>query len=278
MNDKTRISIVVPMCNEEESLALLTEKLHLLHERLSLEYDVEYCLVDDGSTDRTRALMAAVIPAGARSLCLFHEQNKGLGAAIRTGLSGASGAIVCTIDADCSYPPENLRELIELVVSGRADIAVASPYHPRGGVVGVKPWRLILSRQCSLLYRLLSPLKLFTYTSIFRAYCSKAAREVKFESNGFVSAVEILLNANRKGFRIAERPMVLYARQSGFSKIRIVTTIATHLVMIWKSGCTSLFVLFGRKEPLASRGLGRRGASVQIATAFAAAKEDNLIR
>lgn len=277
-NETMRISIVVPMCNEEDSLALLRGRLLHLHEDISSRYKVEYCLVDDGSTDGTRALMSSVAPAGAETLCLFHEQNQGIGAAIRTGLRGATGTIACTIDADCSYPPENLRELIEMVASGHCDIAVASPYHPHGGVEGVKPWRLLLSRQCSLLYRLCSPLKLYTYTSIFRAYNSKSIRALKFESNGFVSAVETLLDANSKGFRIAEHPMVLHARQHGVSKIKIVTTIAAHLVVIWKSGCSSLSGMLGQRKPPRAQVRAKDGAPVRISAAFATVKEESLTR
>ncbi len=277
LNDKRRLSIVVPMCNEEESIGVLTEKLLRLHENISTQYEVEYCLVDDGSTDGTRRLMAAVVPPGAHCQCFHFVQNRGLGAAIRTGLSEATGAIVCTIDADCSYPPENLCALIEMVASGQTDIAVASPYHPQGGVVGVKPWRLILSRQCSLLYRTVSPLKLYTYTSIFRAYCSAAARDVSSESDGFVSAVEILLSAQRKGYRVSEAPMVLYARQHGYSKIRIATTIAAHLAVLWSASQTSLLAAFTRWTQAFTRTSGKVDGRPTSRPALAAMEEDHLI-
>jgi dolichol-phosphate mannosyltransferase len=273
-NEKSRLSIVVPMCNEEESIALLSEKLLRLHESVSSRYEVEYCLVDDGSTDRTRSLMAAVAPPDARCVCLHHEHNRGLGAAIRTGLNEAFGVIVCTIDADCSYPPEKLCELIEMVESGHADIAVASPYHPQGAVIGVKPWRLILSRQCSALYRLVSPLKLYTYTSIFRAYSRAAAKEVKSKSDGFVSAVEILLCAQRKGYRVSEVPMVLYARQHGYSKIRIATTIGAHLAVLWNAARTSLVATFARREPVFVRMPVSMDSPARINSAFTAMEKD----
>ena len=233
------VSVVVPMYNEEESIAILREKLALLQERLSSSYSVEYCLVDDGSTDRTWELMRTAAPQGAGCVCCRHEQNRGLGAAIRTGLRASGGLVVCTIDADCSYPPEDLSTLIDLVISQKADVAVASPYHPQGGVVGVNLWRIVLSRQCSGLYRLFGSPKLHTYTSIFRAYSGAAARQIDFKSDGFVSAVEMLFAADRLGYRIQEVPLVLRARQRGSSKIRIPRTICAHLAM--------MFALAGRR-------------------------------
>jgi dolichol-phosphate mannosyltransferase len=228
-HEKTRLSIIVPMCNEEDSIGILREKLFRLQQRISANYDVEYCLVDDGSRDETRTLMTSAVPSGASCVCAHHELNRGLGAAIRTGLEVASGAIVCTIDADCTYSPEDLQTLIEMIASGHADIAVASPYHPRGAVIGVRRWRLLLSQQCSRLYRGVSPLKLYTYTSIFRAYNGAAAKDLEFRSDGFVSAVEMLLSAHRKGYRVREAPMTLHARERGYSKMRIAKTIGAHL-------------------------------------------------
>lgn len=274
-DERKRISIVVPLCNEEESMGLLNQKLFRLQERIAARYDVEYCLVDDGSTDATYRLMASVVPPDASCICLHHERNRGIGAAIRTGLKAASGAIVCTIDADCSYSPENLCVLIDLVACGITDIAVASPYHPRGEVIGVKPWRLLLSRMCSLLYRCVVPLKLHTYTSIFRAYSGPAVRTLQFQSDDFVSAVEILLCAHRHGFRVCEVPMALYARQNGQSKIRIAYTVVGHLAMLRRAAQLRMAGLFVRRNRRFSPAPGRADEYAPARTQFGPIKEDN---
>ena len=245
------VSIVVPMCNEEESIEILREKLALLHNRLEPDFEVEYCLVDDGSTDSTWDLMGSAAPVNASYVRRKHIVNRGVGAAIRTGLAASSGSIVCTIDADCSYPPEDLYSLIQRIVAGEADIAVASPYHPAAGVVGVKRWRIVLSRQCSRLYQWLSPLKLYTYTSIFRAYTGEAARQLTFSSDGFVSAAEMLFNAHRRGFRVCEVPLLLRARQRGYSKIRILRTISAHLALMVQLMRSSGLILSDPMLPVA---------------------------
>jgi dolichol-phosphate mannosyltransferase len=239
------VSIIVPMCNEEESIDLLREKLGRLQHRIGQNFAIEYCMVDDGSTDGTWNLMRSAVPQSATYVMRRHDRNRGVGAAIRTGLEVASGSIVCTIDADCSYPPEDLCALIDLVACGDADVAVASPYHPAGGVVGVKRWRILLSRQCSLLYRFVSPLKIHTYTSIFRAYTGNAATRLKFGSDGFVSAVEILMCAHRMGYRVREVPLVLHARQRGYSKIRIAKTICAHLGLIMREAQVGIMDALG---------------------------------
>lgn len=226
------VCIVIPLCNEEASLPMLGDRLRLLERRIGDRYALRFLFVDDGSTDRTAELLPSAVPPGARYAICRHERNRGVGAAFRTAFAQVDEDIVCTIDSDCSYGPELLGQMIEEIASGRSDVHVASPYHPLGGAEGVKRWRLLLSANCSLLYRHLSGLRLYTYTSIFRVYRGAVVRSVQFRRDDFIAAVEILLSAAARGFRIAETPMVLHARRTGTSKMRIAKTIAGHLRLL----------------------------------------------
>ena len=241
------ISIVIPVFNEEAGVLPLKVKLLRLAELLSSEFTPEFVFVDDGSSDATVAVLYYHFNTGdIRFRVLEHGTNRGVGAAFRTGFRAARGSFVCTIDADCSYSPEGLRELLHALLQSGKDIAVASPYHPQGSVVGVPAWRLLLSRACSLLYRCMSPLKLYTYTSIFRAYRAEVIRQVKFRGDGFVSAAEILLEAGRLGFTVVEVPMVLRARAVGHSKMKIVRTINSHLKVLFSTAKDA------QKQPVAA--------------------------
>jgi dolichol-phosphate mannosyltransferase len=229
---RLRVCILIAVCNEEASLPELAVKLRKLHATLQPAYRVEYCFVDDGSTDRTATLVLSTVPTGARVSVLSHGTNRGIGAAFRTGVLHTDADIICTIDADCSYPPTDLDRMITEIAAGQTDIVVASPYHPEGSVLNVQRWRLFLSLQCSLLYRIFTPLKLHTYTSMFRAYRGAVARSVRFPSDGFVSTVEIVLDAASRGARISEAPLVLSRRAKGRSKMRLGQTIRAHLRLI----------------------------------------------
>lgn len=227
------VSIVVPIFNEEDGIGLLREKLLKLKGLLGDSCRLEFIFVDDGSADGTVAgLKAQFAEFGAPFKIVEHGRNCGVGAAFRSGFRVSAGKIICTIDADCTYSPEGLKLLLDALAITGADIAVASPYHPQGGVEGVAWWRLALSRRCSALYRWVSPLKLYTYTSIFRAYRSDVIRNVNFTSDDFVSATEILLAAGRQGYRVTEVPMVLRARSIGRSKMKVLRTIISHLRML----------------------------------------------
>lgn len=230
---RPRVAVVIPVCNEQDSLPTLRIRLAELQRGLQDRFIVFYLFVDDGSTDRTVELVSRVVPAGATHQVVSHGTNRGLGEAFRTAFQTVGCAeIVCTIDADCSYRADNLIPMINRITQGRADVVVASPYHPQGGVDGVPAWRLALSRRCSQLYRLVSPLQLYTYTSMFRVYRGSVVRAAKFQSTGFVSTVEILMSASYLGYHIDEYPVILHRRVAGTSKMRILRTVGQHLRLL----------------------------------------------
>jgi len=227
-----RVSIIVPVLNEADGIEQLKQKLEGVKEALSEFGSIEFVFVDDGSTDGTLPLLKNAFPEGQLCRIISHDKNRGVGAAFRTGFEYASGNIVCTIDADCSYEPRGLKELIKTLEGSQADVAVASPYHPNGAVQGVGAGRLLLSRVCSLIYRTISPVPLYTFTSIFRAYRWSVTQTVKFQADGFVSAAEILIHAAEQGYRISEVPLVLRARRTGTTKMKILRTVVRHLSLM----------------------------------------------
>lgn len=228
------VDIIIPLCNERESIQKMTDCLGSLHKRLVSRYKVRYLFVDDGSTDRTGEFLEGAAPRGSHFKILTHPINRGVGAAFRTAFEHVDGDYVCTIDADCSYGPDRLLQMLDALEDGGADVIVASPYHPNGAVQGVQRWRIALSASCSNLYRMLTPLKLYTYTSIFRAYRTKTVKGLAVENDGFVAAVEILLSIDRLGYRIEEMPMTLCRRSTGISKMRVGKTTAAHLKLLKK--------------------------------------------
>jgi dolichol-phosphate mannosyltransferase len=234
MPELTRVSLIVPFYNEEEGIPSLAERLTRLDHRLSSEYEMEYVLVDDGSQDNgmkiARKLLFARLP---RVVYGRHECNRGLGAAIRTGFSLASGDILVSIDSDCTYDPMDVPKLLSALAANDAEIATGSPYHPEGGVENVVGWRLLLSRGASFLYRCICPCKLYTYTSMMRAYRRHVVEGTPFESDGFAAVTEILLEASFRGFRIVEVPLMLHSRKTGVSKMKVARTIRIHLQLLF---------------------------------------------
>ncbi|HYL91884.1 MAG TPA: glycosyltransferase family 2 protein [Alphaproteobacteria bacterium] len=235
----TRISLVVPLFNEEKGIPLLAGRLAQLREKLKPAYELECLLVDDGSRDATVAVLQQTFAGTPHVRILEHGKNKGAGAAMRTGFQNASGEIVCTIDADCTFDPLEIPNLLEAMAREKADIAIGSPYHPRGGVENVVPWRLFLSKGASLMHRAVSRSKLYSYTSFLRAYRRDVLEKISFESNGFVAVTELLMKALLRGYTAVEVPTVLRRRVTGVSKMNVYRNIVSHLrlgsaVMYWR--------------------------------------------
>ncbi len=193
---------------------------------------VEIIFVDDGSRDGTFARLNETFSGHNKSGVIFkylkHETNLGLGAAIRSGFTLADGDIVVTVDSDGTYKFSEIPALLACLIPG-IDIVTASPYHPKGSVIGVPAYRLVLSRGSSLIYRFLVDWHLYTYTCLFRAYRSAVVKNIRFESDGFLAGTELLVKALLKGYQAAEFPAVLYKRRYGISKARIAQTIYSHL-------------------------------------------------
>lgn len=225
------VSVVVPCFNEQEALPHLLAALERLVEAHGGRYDFEFLLVDDGSRDDTWPLLEAACRANPRCRALRHDANRGIAAAIMTGLRAARHETVCSIDSDGTYAPEQLVDLIPLLTAG-VQLVTASPYHPLGKVLNVPAWRLALSRSASGLYRRFSRQKLHTYTSCFRVYRRSAVGGLRLENDGFVGVAELLWKIDRQGGQIVECPAVLDVRRYGQSKLRLFQVVAGHLRLL----------------------------------------------
>jgi dolichol-phosphate mannosyltransferase len=219
------LTVVMPFFNEE---ALLPDVAGLCERvRAALKgHDVELLAVDDGSTDGTAAGLASV--AGLEVAA--HARNRGVGAAMTTGLSRAAGDVALVYDPDEAYAADCLPALVEAVRD--ADVATLSPYHPDGGVEGVDPIRLLLSRSASLLYRWRLKRRLYTFTCAVRAYRIATIRDLLPAPDGYTAAAYLLAAALQAGLKVVEVPAVLRVRSKGRSKMRVRRAIGAHLRLL----------------------------------------------
>lgn len=236
-----RLSIIIPCYNEAENInKLYIELLPVVEGILSRGWQgapdekitAEIIFVDDGSRDDTYTKLqeqfASEPPDGINYKFLKHEVNRGLGAAVRTGFSGADGDIVITMDSDGTYKFSSLPELLSRLRPD-VDLVTASPYHPEGEVVGVPAYRLLLSQSSSLLYRILVDWHIHTYTCLYRAYRAEVIKNIDFQADDFLAGTEILVKAMLQGYRVEEFPAALHRREFGVSKARIAQTIISHV-------------------------------------------------
>lgn len=229
------ILAVVPAYNEEANLGRLLTELDRVLAGLGEPYRV--LVVDDGSTDRTRALVeewGRRAPVSVAS----HGTNRGVGQAFRTGFAwglaqGQDGDVLVTLEADNTSDLAILPEMVRRLRAGH-DVVLASCYAARGGVKNTTPLRMLLSATANVIVRTLfrfGPLR--TFSSFYRAYRVESLRRALLrhgdrfiEEPGFVCMVEVLVKLKRLRFKIAEVPMVLDCKQRiGPSKMKILRTM-----------------------------------------------------
>lgn len=230
MTVQYHLSIIIPCYNEAAGVPAMREKLGAVLPVLRRRGSVELVLVDDGSRDGTGDLLQAAFKDERDVTIVRHERNLGLGAALRTGLNHAKGAIIVTTDSDGTYPFAQIPELLNHM-RPEVDVVTASPYHPQGGVANVPAYRIFISKSASLLYRLLIDRRIHTYTALFRAYRREVIDTIypRLTDNGFLMVTQMLVEAILAGYRVAEYPTVLQVRRTGTSKAKIIRITKTHL-------------------------------------------------
>jgi dolichol-phosphate mannosyltransferase len=229
---RAEVTIVVPCFNEEAGLPALLTRLDQLINTEARGWEALF--VDDGSVDRTQELLAAAARDRTWLRVVRHPRNLGLGAALRSGFAGPLAPVVCTIDSDCTYPPERLPEMLDALDRG-ADIVTASPWHPENRSVEGSRLRVAMSRTVSRIYQCVVGNKIHTFTCLFRAYRREVVERVSFADDGFSAVAEILVRAALLGYRVVELPMPLTLRRHGVSNMSVVTAITSHLKLLTKT-------------------------------------------
>jgi hypothetical protein len=223
-----RISVVVPMHNEEEGVAATLTRLREALDGTRGSWEI--VVVDDGSTDETRARALEAARGDERIRIVSYAPRGGRGRALRRGFAAAQGELVTSIDADLSYDPEHVVRMVEaLEADPGLDIVLASAYMPGGSVAGVPPKRLWISRLGNAVLRRAYGSRWHTLTCIVRGYRRRALERLALNSDGKEIHLEVLSKAIACKMAIREIPGHLRARQKGQSKFRCGRTSATHL-------------------------------------------------
>ncbi|MCG3135386.1 MAG: Polyprenol monophosphomannose synthase [Planctomycetes bacterium] len=228
-----RLSVVVPMKDEEGSLPVLEREMAELRSGLPAGDELEVLLVDDGSTDGTAAAAESLCARSPAFRLLRHDRNRGFGAGLRTGVEASTGDVVVSYDADCAYPAGDVLKLLAALGRG-VDVASATPFAAADGAgeFRVGPHRRLLSWGCSAIYR--TALRgraggVRTFTCAFRAYRGELIRGTAWRADGFLAAAEILSVLLLSGARVVEVPSTLRKRFAGRSKMKVVRTALGHL-------------------------------------------------
>ena len=211
--------------NVETTLSRVGEAL------ASFEGAYEIIVVNDGSIDHTLEILRKIESQNRKIRVVSYSRNIGRGIALRKGFQESKGNIVVSIDADLSYDPRYILDLVNALRRAEdLDLVLASPYMPGGGVQDVPALRLWISKLGNIILRFAMPNRIYTSTGIFRAYRKHVLDSLELESDGKEIHLEILSKAMALGYRIKELPVILKGRKKGRSKFKFKKTAISHLV------------------------------------------------
>jgi glycosyltransferase involved in cell wall biosynthesis len=195
------LSIIVPVFNEVRTVRAVIERLS----SIALPIGREVLIVDDGSTDGTRAVLSDVKRSGAPVTVIEAARNAGKGSAIRLGLSQVAGTIVAIQDADLELDPQQIASLIQPIVAREADVVYGSRFLNRAPGT---PWMTVAAnRVLTGVTNVLYGSSLTDMETCYKVMRTEIARSLDLTANRFDIEPEITARLLRRGYRIRELPV-----------------------------------------------------------------------
>jgi len=250
------IYFVLPAFNEEPNIPILLNSFNNFFNKNKFFLNTKVIIVDDGSKDNTKKILTKIKDENKilenklnfELINIYHEKNKGLGDAIKTGMTycfnnGNYDDIIITMDCDNSHTIELSEEMIEVLIKGY-DVVIASRYKENSAIKGLSYYRKFLSDTGSLIFKVFFQIKnVKDYTCGYRAFNLKKIKEAWiydknfFSEKGFTASLDIILKLFKfdKNIKMQEVPMVLrYDLKKGVSKMSVIKTIFQTINLLFK--------------------------------------------
>jgi dolichol-phosphate mannosyltransferase len=217
--ENARVLVIVPTYNERENIARMIDTV------LAQDRRIEILVVDDGSPDGTAEIVESMMSRHPERVHVHKRPGKmGLGTAYLAGFRIAIERkydLIMEMDADFSHDPSHLPQFLKAIEG--ADIVLGSRY--RDGKVTIVNWpisRLLLSYYANVYARTVTGLPVWDATGGFKCFRRKVLEAIDLnavKSNGYAFQIEMSFRAWKKGFKIAEIPIVFVDRTEGASKM-----------------------------------------------------------
>jgi len=221
-----RLSVIIPCYNELKTLRQILETV-----RQAPYPDKEIVLVDDCSTDGTRELIRNELGILVDKV-IYHDVNRGKGAALATGIQAATGDVLIIQDADLEYDPNEYPQVIEPIMQDKADVVFGSRF------VGSAPhrvlyfWHRVGNGMLTLLSNMFTNLNLTDMETCYKAFRREVIQGIEIKENRFGFEPEITAKVARLGCRIYEVGISYHGR-----------TYAEGKKINWRDGIRAIYCI-----------------------------------
>ena len=216
-----KLSVVMPVYNEIGTIAEILRRVRAVglvvtvgygaDNSVTIEFEREVVVVDDGSEDGTREFLHTLRDE-PDVVVVFHERNQGKGAAVRTGLQHASGDVIMVQDGDLEYDPRDYPALLQPIVEGRSQVVYGSRF--RGGPTKTMFfWHMLGNRFLTLVTNVLYNTILSDMETGYKVFTREVAEKLNLRSPGWGFDPEITAQILKRGYRIYEVPISYTGRE-----------------------------------------------------------------
>jgi glycosyltransferase involved in cell wall biosynthesis len=217
------VSVVMPVYNEARTVRSIIERV------LAVDLEKELIVVDDGSTDGTRAILSEI--REPRVKVHLQPENRGKGAALRAGFQQARGDVIIVQDADLEYNPEEYPILLKPIADGHADVVYGSRFLAGPHRVHLF-WHYAGNRFLTLLSNMLSNVNLTDMETCYKVFRRPVLDGLALRSDRFGFEPEFTMKVARRGWRIYEVPVSYHGRDYAQGK-----------KISWKDGLAAIWCI-----------------------------------
>ena len=223
-----KFSVVVPVFNEVRTIEKIIDRIR------QVAIEKEIVVVDDGSSDGTREKLKTLERGNNPTLrILYHERNRGKGAALRTGFQNATGDVFITQDADLEYDPQEYHILIDPILRGEADVVYGSRLSAARPQRVYMFWHKVGNNFLTFMTNLFYNTTLTDMETGYKIFRREVLQEMRLRSNDFAIEPELTAKVFKTGkWRVYEIPISYYGR-----------TYAEGKKIRWTDGLRALWTL-----------------------------------
>jgi glycosyltransferase involved in cell wall biosynthesis len=221
-----KLSVVMPIFNECGTLRTVIDRV------LAVSLDIELLCVDDGSDDGSVEILKELEGKYPQLRVFLQPRNMGKGAALRRGISEATGDFVVIQDADLEYDPANYHQLLEPLCCGKADVVYGSRFLGGGPHRVLYYWHSVGNWLLTLVSNCLTNINLTDMETCYKAFRREVIQSIPIEEDRFGFEPEITVKIARRNLRIYEVGISYWGR-----------TYEEGKKIGWKDGVRALYCL-----------------------------------